>query len=81
MLPSGLCSDADFIRRVYIDLIGLPPTPEEMDAFLATPDRRRLQGQRDYALLLFLYNTGARASEAAQLTVGDLDLLLKKSRP
>jgi integrase/recombinase XerD len=47
---------------------------KEMDAFLATPDRQRLQGQRDYALLLFLYNTGARASEAAQLTIGDLDL-------
>lgn len=47
---------------------------EEMDAFLATADRRRLQGQRDYALLLFLYNTGARASEVAQLTVRDLDL-------
>jgi len=47
---------------------------KEMDTFLATPDRSRLQGQRDYALLLFLYNTGARASEAAQLTVGDLDL-------
>lgn len=47
---------------------------KEMDVFLATPDRRRLQGQRDYALLLFLYNTGARASEAAHATVGDLDL-------
>jgi integrase/recombinase XerD len=47
---------------------------KEMDGFLATPDRRRLQGQRDYALLLFLYNTGARASEAAHVTVGDLDL-------
>jgi len=47
---------------------------KEMDAFLATPDRGRLQGQRDYALLLFLYNTGARASEAAQVTVGDLGL-------
>jgi site-specific recombinase XerD len=46
----------------------------EMDAFLATPDRRRRQGQRDYALLLFLYNTGARASEAAHATVGDLAL-------
>jgi integrase/recombinase XerD len=45
-----------------------------MDAFLAAPDRRRPQGQRDYALLLFLYNSGARASEVAQLTVGDLDL-------
>lgn len=47
---------------------------KEMDAFLATPDRGHLQGQRDYALLLFLYNTGARASEAAQVMVGDLGL-------
>lgn len=47
---------------------------KEIDAFLATPDRRRLQGQRDYALLLFLYNAGARASEAAHVTVRDLDL-------
>ncbi len=46
----------------------------EIDALLAGPDRRRTQGQRDYALLLFLYNTGARATEAAQVTVGDLIL-------
>ena len=46
----------------------------EVDALLATPDRRRPQGQRDYALLLFLYNTGARADEAAHLTRGGLDL-------
>jgi integrase/recombinase XerD len=31
-------------------------------------------GRRDYALLLFLYNTGARADEAAQLSIGDLRL-------
>jgi integrase len=29
----------------------------------------------DHVLLLFLYNTGARASEASRLTVGDLDLV------
>lgn len=46
----------------------------EMDAVLAAPDRRSLQGLRDYALLLFLYNTGARAHEAARLTIGDLIL-------
>ena len=46
----------------------------EMDALLAVPDRRRAQGRRDYALLLFLYNTGARATEAAQVTVADLSL-------
>ncbi len=46
----------------------------EMDALLAAPDRRTVQGQRDHALLLFLYNTGARASEAAGLKVTDLTL-------
>ena len=46
----------------------------EMDAILATPDRRTKQGARDHALLLFLYNAGARADEAARLRVGDLDL-------
>src|SRR2546422_1457340 len=46
----------------------------EMDALLAAPNRNAAQGCRDYALLLFLYNTGARADEAAQLSIGDLSL-------
>ena len=46
----------------------------EMDAILAAPDRRASQGLRDHALLLFLYNAGARADEAARLTVTNLDL-------
>jgi integrase/recombinase XerD len=48
----------------------------EMDAILATPDRRTGQGRRDHALLLFLYNSGARVSEAASLLIGDLNLRL-----
>lgn len=46
----------------------------EMEALLALPDRQTPQGSRDYALLLFLYNSGARADEAAHLTIADLDL-------
>jgi len=46
----------------------------EMDALLDAPYRNSLQGSRDYALMLFLYNTGARASEAAQVTVSDMNL-------
>jgi site-specific recombinase XerD len=46
----------------------------EIDALLAVPDRGRPQGQRDYALLLFLYNTGARATETAELTIGAVAL-------
>lgn len=46
----------------------------EMDAILAQPDRRTLLGDRDHALLLFLYNSGARADEAAKLTIDTLQL-------
>jgi len=28
-----LCTDAEFIRRVYLDLIGLPPEPEQVAGF------------------------------------------------
>jgi integrase/recombinase XerD len=47
----------------------------ELNALLATPDRSTPQGRRDHRLLLFLYNSGARADEAAQLVVADLDLV------
>jgi integrase/recombinase XerD len=46
----------------------------EMDALLAAPDPRTQQGKRDHALLLFLYNSGARVTEAASLRVSDLSL-------
>ncbi|MDE2469964.1 MAG: tyrosine-type recombinase/integrase [Bradyrhizobium sp.] len=48
--------------------------PLEMKALLDAPDRNTTQGRRDHALLLFLYNSGARASEAAGAIIGDLDL-------
>ena len=37
----------------------------EMDALLKAPDRRTALGDRNHAILLFLYNSGARADEAA----------------
>jgi WD40 repeat protein len=33
--PSGLCTDEEFLRRVHLDLTGLPPTAEHVRAFLA----------------------------------------------
>ena len=41
----------------------------EIEALLKAPDLRTPRGSRDYALLLFLYNTGARVEEAAHLTI------------
>jgi integrase/recombinase XerD len=46
----------------------------QMDALLAAPDRQTAQGRRDHALLLFLYNSGTRAEEAAQVLVSELDV-------
>ena len=46
----------------------------EMEALLAAPDSQTAQGRRDRALLLFLYNSGARAEEAARLLIADLFL-------
>ncbi len=38
--PAGPADKATLLRRVYLDLIGIPPTPAELDAFLAdtSPD-------------------------------------------
>ena len=52
----------------------------EMDALLAAPDQSSSQGARDHALLLFLYNSGTRASEAASLRIGDIDWHAKSVR-
>jgi len=46
----------------------------EVEALLKIHSTRTEQGARNHALLLFLYNTGARVDEAAHLTVADLTL-------
>ena len=47
-------------------------TEEEAQAMLRVPDRRTLQGKRDYAILLTLLTTGLRKAELCGLKVGDL---------
>lgn len=37
--PSGTCTDEEFVRRLYIDLVGLVPTPDEYRAFIADDDK------------------------------------------
>ncbi len=47
--PSELCTDAEFLRRVYLDLTGLPPSIEQTTAFLAdsTPSREKREALVD----------------------------------
>src|SRR5262249_51652804 len=54
--PSELCTDAEFVRRASLDLVGMRPTAEEGKAFLAdkAPDKRaklidRLLERPEYA--------------------------------
>ena len=45
---------------------------EEAEALLKQPDRRTLQGKRDYALLLTMLSTGLRKAELCNLKAKDI---------
>jgi integrase/recombinase XerD len=64
------------IRKVPFKRAWRSPVPymekDEIDELLRAPNRATEHGQRDYALLLFLYNSGTRATEAAQVSIEDL---------
>lgn len=45
ILPSELCSDAEFLRRVHLDLTGLPPTSDQVRTFVQ--DSRDSKEKRD----------------------------------
>ena len=42
--PSGICSDEVFVRRVYLDIIGILPTPDEHARFMVStlPNKREI---------------------------------------
>lgn len=53
-------------------------TREEMEAILAVLDQKQWLGRRNYALLLTMYNTGARVSEMVALRQDQVNLLNSK---
>jgi site-specific recombinase XerD len=48
---------------------------DEVAAILAAPDRSTCDGRRDFALLLTMFNTGARVQEIVDIRIVDLQLV------
>jgi site-specific recombinase XerD len=69
-LPLGRKANARFKKSPRKETEFL--TEEEAQAILRVPDRRTLQGKRDYAILLTLLTTGLRKAEICNLKVADL---------
>ncbi|MEZ5363515.1 MAG: DUF1549 and DUF1553 domain-containing protein [Bryobacterales bacterium] len=44
--PSPLADEASFLRRVYLDLTGAPPTLEQAHAFLDDPERSQIKRRK-----------------------------------
>ncbi len=47
ILPSGICTDEEYVRRAYIDVVGLYPKPEEVRAFLADANPKKREALVD----------------------------------
>lgn len=45
-----------------------------MQVLLNAPDKTTKQGMRDYVLLMFMYNTGTRASEVVNIKISDIHI-------
>ncbi len=95
IVPSDLCTDGEFIRRVHLDLCGRLPKPEEVRGFLAdkSPDKRarlidRLLDDRDYAAYFalrwgsILRNASLAGSEQAAYAFHDwIRDMVARNRP
>jgi integrase/recombinase XerD len=69
---SAQLRSVEFKRSIHVPVGYLDK--REIDVLLAVPDQSTRIGYRDHVLLSFLYNSGARADEAAQLEIDDLTL-------
>ena len=50
LVSTAAASPATLLRRVYVDLVGLPPTREELHAFVAAPSEEAYEGVVDRLL-------------------------------
>jgi integrase/recombinase XerD len=81
---NDLTRAAQYSQILALELKRVPTTPatylepEEMQSIISQADTRSAFGFRDYALLQFLYNSGARVAEALAVRPKDLRLTRPK---
>ena len=81
LLRNDLAHSQQYMRVLAIPAKKARQTPatyleaDDVRRIINMPDQRTPDGWRDYTLLLFLYNCGARVSEAAGLRWDDLQLI------
>ena len=75
-LPSETCTDSEFVRRVYLDVIGSLPTVEETRAFLAdaSPDKRARLIDRLFERPEYASYWGQRQADLLRVTRQSLGL-------
>jgi hypothetical protein len=47
ILPSGICTDEEYIRRAFIDVVGVYPKPEDVRKFLADANPKKREALID----------------------------------
>ncbi len=50
ILPSGICSDQEFLRRAYVDIVGLLPPSSEVKSFVADANPKKREALVDTLL-------------------------------
>jgi len=84
LLRSDLVHSQQYVRVLAIPAKKARQRPatyleaEDVRLIISMPDRRTHDGWRDYTLLLFLYNCGARVAEVAGLRWDDLQLVVPR---
>jgi hypothetical protein len=74
LVPSDLCGDADFLRRVTIDTIGSLPAPAEVRAFLADRNPHK-RAKKVEELLAHPLRAALWATKLCDLTGNNVDVL------
>ncbi len=74
IVPSGLASDAEFLRRLTIDTIGSLPSPDEIRAFLADRDPKKREKKID-ELLAHPLHAALWATKFCDITGNNTDAL------